>query len=217
MNEALSLIREFEGFRETPYWDVNAFRTGYGSDTITLADGRVVPVRQGMAVTREDAERDLLRRVNGEFAPRAASAVGAGWERLSPAQQAALVSITYNYGSLPSSVARAAATGDVAATEAAIRALSGHNDGVNRGRRNREADIFAGMAALPDVGNIGPGIMPMTNPTASVAPAVERPTFQNILAAMPQLQQTPNVLAAAPMQVATNALRDPLRMFRGQA
>ena len=36
---AFDLIKRFEGFRTTPYWDVNAYRTGYGSDTVTLADG----------------------------------------------------------------------------------------------------------------------------------------------------------------------------------
>jgi hypothetical protein len=57
---------------------VNALRTGYGSDTVTLADGRVVPVTADTRVTREDAERDLARRVQTEFIPRAAQAVGRG-------------------------------------------------------------------------------------------------------------------------------------------
>ena len=35
MARAEQIIAQFEGFRETPYWDVNAYRTGYGSDTIT--------------------------------------------------------------------------------------------------------------------------------------------------------------------------------------
>lgn len=141
---ALDLIRQFEGFRGSPYWDVNAYRAGYGSDTATLADGRVVPIRQGMTVSRQDAERDLMRRVLTEFGPRAAAAVGQDtWSALSEPQRAALTSITYNYGSLPASVAQAVRSGDPAAAAEAIRALGGHNDGVNRGRRNQEALLYS--------------------------------------------------------------------------
>jgi GH24 family phage-related lysozyme (muramidase) len=146
----LGLIRQFEGFRETPYWDVNAYRTGYGSDTITTADGRVVPVTQGARVTREDAERDLLRRVNSEFMPSARSAVGPeAFDALDPNQQAALVSLAYNYGANAwgddlAGVAAAARSGDPAATAQAIRALGSHNGGINANRRAREAAFFAG-------------------------------------------------------------------------
>lgn len=150
MLTSLDLIRQFEGFRETPYWDVNAYRTGYGSDTITTADGKVVPVAQGMRVTREDAERDLERRVMTEFRPRAAQAVGEErYASLNPAQQAVLDSLTYNYGRVPESVVAAMASGDPAAVAAAIRALGAHNGGVNRGRREREADIFLGRDPTP--------------------------------------------------------------------
>lgn len=142
---AMGVLREFEGFQPGAYYDVNAYRTGYGSDTVTRPDGTVVQVDANTRVSREDAERDLERRVTQEFMPRAIRAVGQeNWERLSPAQQGALTSITYNYGSLPDSVARAVASGDTRAAAAAIQALASHNDGVNAGRRNREAEIFAG-------------------------------------------------------------------------
>ena len=150
MTDALALIRSFEGFRETPYWDVNALRTGYGSDTVTLPDGTVQRVTEGTRVTREDADRDLARRVNTEFMPRAASAVGPEiFASMSPQQQAALASITYNYGSLPSTVASAVRSGDPAAVAEAIRALGSHNGGINKDRRNQEADIYAGAVGLP--------------------------------------------------------------------
>ncbi len=165
MTAALQLIRQFEGFRETPYWDVNALRTGYGSDTVTLPDGSVQRVDKGTRVTREDADRDLQRRVNTEFVPRAASAVGPDvFAALSPAQQAALASITYNYGSLPSPVARAVQAGDPAGVAEAIRALGSHNDGINRDRRNKEADLYATGQGLPagDAGasDAAPGAAP---------------------------------------------------------
>lgn len=150
MDPTLALIRQFEGFRETPYWDVNALRTGYGSDTVTLADGSAAPVTEGTRVTREDADRDLQRRVKTEFMPRAARAVGESlFASLPPAQQAALTSITYNYGTLPSSVAKAVQSGDPQAAAQAIAALGSHNKGINRDRRNKEAAIFLGMENLP--------------------------------------------------------------------
>lgn len=160
----LDLIKGFEGFRETPYWDVNAFRTGYGSDTITTADGRVIPVSEGMQVSRADAERDLQRRVSTEFQPRAQQAAGAAWDTLGAPQRAALTSIAYNYGSVPEPVAQALQSGgDVGA---AIMSLAGHNDGINADRRAKEAALFSGMAT-PSVGGVA-GNMPQA-PSGVVA------------------------------------------------
>lgn len=140
---ALDVIKGFEGYRDTPYWDVNAYRTGYGSDTVTMADGSVIPVKQGMRITREDAERDLARRVTTEFMPIAASAVGPeAFAALSEPQQAALTSIAYNYGEIPDSVARAVSSGSPQAAAAAIAALASHNDGINAGRRQQESAMF---------------------------------------------------------------------------
>ncbi len=142
------MLRRFEGFSEGAYWDVNAHRVGYGSDTITQADGAVVRVAPGSRVSREDAERDLSRRLNEEFIPKAASAVGAGWSGLPRAAQEAMVSVTYNYGSLPRTVAEAAKTGDLTLISGAIRDLSGHNGGVNAKRRNAEADHVFGASDI---------------------------------------------------------------------
>lgn len=148
-DSALALIRSFEGFRETPYWDVNALRTGYGSDTVTLPDGTVQKVGDGTRVTRADADRDLHRRVNTEFSPIAARAVGAErWAAMTPGQKAALTSIAYNYGEIPGRITAAVQSGDPQAGAAAIAALGSDNDGINRGRREKEAAIFAG-GALP--------------------------------------------------------------------
>lgn len=145
LEASTQLIAGFEGFRETPYFDVNALRTGFGSDTVTLATGEVMPVTEGTVVTQEDALRDLQRRITTEFAPRAREAVTPEiYDSLSPQQQAALNSITYNYGSLPDRVASVARTGDVQATAQAIAALGSDNEGINADRRAQEAQIFAG-------------------------------------------------------------------------
>ena len=145
VNQTSALLREFEGFRETPYWDVNALRSGYGSDTVTLADGSVQRVTRGTRVSRADGERDLNRRVSQEFLPRVRRAVGPAYDALAPNQQAALGSIAYNYGSLPNSVARAVQTPGFEDDYQAILALAAHNKGVNAKRRRREAAIYAGV------------------------------------------------------------------------
>lgn len=138
---AASILRKEEGFRETPYWDVNAFRTGYGSDTITRADGSVVKVGKGMRITRDDAERDLARRIP-EFEGRAVAQVGAeNWNRLPPNVRGALLSVAYNYGSLPPSVRAAVRGGDVEQIAGAVESLS-----ANRTRRENEAAIIRGGA-----------------------------------------------------------------------
>lgn len=138
-----ALLRNFEGFRETPYWDVNAYRTGYGSDTVTLADGSIQKVVQGMRVSMADANRDLERRI-GEFQNVIRGQIGGErFAGFSDQQQAALTSIAYNYGSLPDRIIAAVRDGSTAEIAQAIRGLGGDNDGVNRDRRNKEAFLFA--------------------------------------------------------------------------
>jgi GH24 family phage-related lysozyme (muramidase) len=144
------LIRKKEGFRTTAYWDVDAWRTGYGSDTYTTADGVVHKVTKDSVITQEDAERDLDRRINTEFMPSAVNAIGAdAWAKLSPAAQAVMTSLAYNYGAGAwdddiASVAAAAKTGDPQVLADAVRGLAGHNGGMNAGRRNSEADLILG-------------------------------------------------------------------------
>ncbi|HZH50258.1 MAG TPA: hypothetical protein VEZ16_00100 [Microvirga sp.] len=146
--QAAAVIREFEGFRSSPYWDVNAHRVGYGSDTITRADGTVVRVTPSMTVSREDAERDLTRRI-GEFQQGIRQEIGEdAWNSLTPNAQTALTSVAYNYGSLPDRVARVIReTTDTEAIARAIEGLKRDNDGVNAGRRQREADIVRGAVS----------------------------------------------------------------------
>lgn len=142
MNQTTGLIAKFENFSPNTYWDVNAHRTGYGSDTITKADGTVIPVRKGMTVTKEDALRDLNRRTP-EFARTASRQVGEDrWNSLSPNAQAALTSVAYNYGSLPKRIIPAVKSGDPQMIAQAIRGLGGDNKGINKNRRNQEAEFI---------------------------------------------------------------------------
>lgn len=147
---ARSVIRSFEGFRSVPYWDVNAWRVGYGSDTITRADGTVERVTPQSHVTRDDAERDLARR-EGEFETAAIAKIGEeAWTAMPPNAQAAIKSITYNYGETPDRIVDAARSGDMLKLSKAVEALSGDNDGVNRNRRMKEAALIRGEGTIDD-------------------------------------------------------------------
>lgn len=150
-DDAASMVRGAEGFRPSAYWDVNHWRTGYGSDTVTRADGTVEPVTAFTTVTQADAERDLQRRVqltqNGiqqQVGPQA-------WSALSPNARASLTSVGYNYGHLPASVASAVRTGDPGEIAEAIANLRTDNGGVNANRRLQEAENVLGKFGLSGV------------------------------------------------------------------
>lgn len=141
--QAMALIKAFEGFQSKAKFDVNAFRVGFGSDTITKADGTVQRVTAGTTTTREDAARDLERRI-GEFANVVKQQVGSErFGQFSASQQAALTSIAYNYGKLPERIMAAVKVGTNEQIAAAVRGLAGDNGGINANRRKREADLLA--------------------------------------------------------------------------
>ena len=156
--DAGSLIRGREGFRSKAYADTggpdgkqfSGWRVGFGSDTVTKADGTVAKVTKDTVVTRADAERDLARRI-AEFQSVAIKQVGSEvWQRLPPRAQAVLSSITYNYGELPDRLHAAVKTGDLEQLASAIEGLKADNGGVNEGRRQQEADIIRGRASIPN-------------------------------------------------------------------
>ncbi|WP_275790565.1 tape measure protein [Pararhizobium gei] len=142
VSSAAELIKGYEGFRTKPYWDVNAMRAGFGSDTVTLDDGSVRKVTDGITVSLESANRDLDRRI-GEFQKGIEGKIGRDTFRsMDDGQQAALTSIAYNYGSLPDRIVAAIKSGDAGTVYNAIKGLGEDNGGINRGRRNSEADLY---------------------------------------------------------------------------
>lgn len=142
---AFQLIAGYEGLRLEPYWDVNHHRVGYGSDTVTKADGTVVKTTPGMRISKGDADRDLNRRV-AQTQTELASAIGPAWESLPDGARAALTSVAYNYGSLPQRVVAAAKSGAPGAIAEAITNLSSDNGGINARRRREEAAVALGKA-----------------------------------------------------------------------
>ncbi|MGB0661330.1 MAG: glycoside hydrolase family protein [Mangrovicoccus sp.] len=146
--DAVEIIKRFEGFKATAYSDGNAYRAGFGSDTVTLADGSVRRITQGMRVSYGDANRDLLRRV-GEFQDGIVSQIGRDrFSGFSEAQQASLTSLAYNYGSLPDRILPAIRGGTNQDIATAIAGLQGDNEGVNRNRRLQEASAFGNTALV---------------------------------------------------------------------
>lgn len=214
-----NLIKEREGFIEKPKYDVNAYRAGYGSDTVTLPDGSVQKIEPGMRVSREDAERDLQRRINTEFVPKAAAKVGEeNWSRLPENVRASLTSIAYNYGTIPSRIVPAVQSGNPETIARAIESLAGDNKGVNAGRRMQEANIargtaFPGSRAVPAFAAMGtpefmggPQIQPPINMMAApVAPA--NAMAAPPVAAMPvaPLPEVPPMTVEQPLTIGTKA------------
>jgi GH24 family phage-related lysozyme (muramidase) len=98
---AAIFIKKYEGYIDHASWDVNAYRLGHGSDTITSPDGSYRKVVKGDTTTREAAQRDLERRIKKEFIPKVAKQIGEPhWSKLPENAKIGLLSLAYNYGSV---------------------------------------------------------------------------------------------------------------------
>jgi len=144
-----NFIVDREGFVSIPHDDSKkgskkpVWRAGFGSDTYTKEDGTVVTVKQDSFVSKEDAIRDLNRRIKTEFMPRAKRSVGSNtWNTLGESTQTALTSYVYNYGNIGESIIKAANSGSTRKLADAVRARAVDNKGVNSNRRNEEADLI---------------------------------------------------------------------------
>lgn len=136
---AAKTIEQFEGFSPTAYWDVNHYRIGFGSDTRTAGQ---IPVQPHDHTTREEALANLAARMPA-FEHRIISQVGLDhWQKLPSQAQSALLSMCYNYGRLPSSVAHAVIFGNLFEVAHAVFNRRMDNGGVNRVRRMKEAELI---------------------------------------------------------------------------
>lgn len=145
-------IRKHEGERLEAYEDPDAsgpggfnWRIGFGSDTITDENGDVRTVKEGDVITAEDAERDLSRRAPAFQKDGIIKFIGEdAFSALTDNQKAAITSLVYNYGSLSglptlTKLLKKGVTKDIAAE---IRKRGADNGGINKKRRNSEADLF---------------------------------------------------------------------------
>lgn len=147
LEEAVKLIVEKEGYTPTAKWDVNHYRIGYGSDTVTLDDGSIQKVVKGNTTSRVNAMKDLVTRIKA-FQEGIKRSIGVDkFNELSEKQQAVLTSLAYNYGSLPERVAKVIrAGGSTKEIAAAIDRLKDDNPEQgkpNFKRRQAEAAMFA--------------------------------------------------------------------------
>jgi GH24 family phage-related lysozyme (muramidase) len=111
---AREFIKIEEGFRERAYWDVNAWRIGYGSDTITKLTGDVKTVIETTVTTREEAQNDLDRRLLNEFKPEAVRKLqsqGINYDTMSTATKVVFIDLAYNYGTVYDDLSGAYARG----------------------------------------------------------------------------------------------------------
>jgi GH24 family phage-related lysozyme (muramidase) len=106
--QSIDILKKFEGFSSKAYWDVNAYRIGYGSDTITNKDGSYRKVKAGDIISQDQADLDLARRIP-EFERVIINQVGSeAWNKLPDQAKAALISFAYNYGSISKAALREA-------------------------------------------------------------------------------------------------------------
>jgi len=99
----MNFLKEEEGFRPTPYFDVTKLRIGYGSDTITRTNGSIEEVIAGKVVNITEAELDLKRRIEKEFKPKVVSRckeLGVDYIQLPLKVKVIFLSLAYNYGTL---------------------------------------------------------------------------------------------------------------------
>ncbi len=172
MTTAAEYIAGWEGYASTAYWDVNHWRLGYGSDTEGPDQTNVV---QGMTTTRARALQNLTLRIP-QYGHTIVGQIGAtAWNGLTENGRTALLSLAYNYGSLPGSIVRAIQTGNPQNVAAAISALQGANGGVNRKRRIGEAQFFLSTPAKT-VSTVSKGAIVAGTVAGSVAVSTTSPT-----------------------------------------
>lgn len=139
LDAATNLIAHFEQYQGTAKWDVNAYRLGFGSDTEGPDQEKVT---RGMCTTRERALANLACRVPA-FMKIVEEQVGAElYILLGDNTKAALASMAYNYGEVPTNVINAIHNNSQHVSDA-IRACGNDNRGINRWRRDGEAACVA--------------------------------------------------------------------------
>lgn len=154
MRTAANLVAQFEGFSATPYWDVDAYRVGYSTDTIIGSDGQRTRVTPGMRVTQEQAVASLAPNIEEHVGVllNQMQQRGLRVEDITPNQFAVLASIAYNFGPYKfnqqsgQSVLDAMAAGNMERAADIIANMSNSQSGQYRqalmARRGREAQFF---------------------------------------------------------------------------
>jgi GH24 family phage-related lysozyme (muramidase) len=94
-----NILKTEEGFREKAYWDVNAYRVGYGNDKFIDKDNKLKSVQSNTVITEEQGSKTLIYTVKNNFEPGVIKQIGKeNWDLLNNNQKAALLSYAYNAG-----------------------------------------------------------------------------------------------------------------------
>lgn len=133
---AAGFIGYWEGFISYAKWDVNAYRTGFGSDT---EGPDQTPVTKATTTTRERALQNLAVRIP-QYVDTARKQLGDLWDKLGVSTQVAVIDICYNYGDLPDSVLFAFLHNS-SGVASAIRLHESDNKRINADRRAAEAGL----------------------------------------------------------------------------
>lgn len=164
---AASFIAPHEGFRSTPYWDVNGWAIGYGNHY--NADGS--PVQPNQTIDQSSAQSLMQSQVLNTYGPGIANRIGEpAWSNLSAEQQAAYIDLSYNYGPgsrcLSDSVA-AAQSGDPNAINSSVGQLSANParradevalmNGTYTGKPSRGGPATTGNSKNPNAAGTGAG------------------------------------------------------------
>jgi GH24 family phage-related lysozyme (muramidase) len=166
-------LKQSEGFKETPYWDVNHWSVGYG----TPASG-----------PNEKADRFELEGRFEDKVTEAASVVDSVNPHLDPGTRAALTSLTFNTGQkwVNSGLGDAIRSGDLMKAQELFKQynqVAGKFDQSIADRRNREAEWFGRQDAQdvpkPDVASLIQRVR--TDPSFANRPELQKAVEQNIL------------------------------------
>lgn len=160
-------LQGFEGFVPKAFWDVNAPRVGWSSDTITdPVTGEQRRVTMDDTISVEDANVDLNARIVGIQNTLAKTIGQEAWDSLPVGAKAAMTSVGYQYGSVPKSVISAAKSGDPKSISESISELES-----TPSRRAAEAKISLSDKVINAGLNMVPGIISPALGVASLASA----------------------------------------------
>lgn len=99
-NTTEDFLASVEGFSEKAYWDVNAYRVGYGTDTVIDAKGDSSSVRRRTKITEADARSTLGANLDTTFRAELRTKFGADvYDALPSNVKIGLESLAYNAGS----------------------------------------------------------------------------------------------------------------------
>jgi hypothetical protein len=160
-------LQGFEGFVPKAFWDVNAPRVGWSSDTITdPVTGEQRRVTMDDTISVEDANVDLNARIVGIQNTLAKTIGQEAWDSLPVGAKAAMTSVGYQYGSVPKSVISAAKSGNPESISESISELES-----TPSRRAAEAKISLSDKVINAGLNMVPGIISPALGVASLASA----------------------------------------------